>query len=106
MISLEEFEIIFILVILERFPYNFSVITLREALKFKTYLSQVSCGEGFTLCRTVDGRLYSWGRGKCGVLGQGDEQNRNIPSLVTSLPFTDIVHIDAGHSYAAAVREY
>ena len=40
------------------------------------------------------------------MLGQGDEQNRNIPSLVTSLPFTDIVHIDAGHSYAAAVREY
>ncbi|KAL5247125.1 hypothetical protein ACHWQZ_G019100 [Mnemiopsis leidyi] len=66
---------------------------------------QVSCGEGFTLCRTVDGRLYSWGRGKWGVLGQGDERNRNIPSLVTSLPFTDIVHIDAGHSYAAAVSQ-
>ena len=47
--------------------------------------------------------MYSWGRGQYGVLGQGDEQPRNIPSLVTSLPFTDIVHIDAGHSYAAAV---
>ena len=36
----------------------------------------------------------------------GDEENKAAPTLVSALPFTDIVHLDAGQSFAAAVWDF
>ncbi len=37
----------------------------------------------FALC--ADGRVYSWGSGICGLLGHGDNEDRNVPTRIQAL---------------------
>ena len=45
----------------------------------------VSCGHNFTFVVTESGMVFSWGNGKHGVLGHGNESNVARPALVESL---------------------
>ena len=46
------------------------------------YISNVLCGTNFTLAMTGDGALYSWGMGRHGVMGLGNENDVELPSRV------------------------
>ena len=45
----------------------------------------VACGHNFTFVVTESGMVFSWGSGKHGVLGHGNENNVARPTLVESL---------------------
>ena len=45
-------------------------------------ISQISCGNLFTIVSTSDNKLYSWGDGGYSQLGNGSNDNKNIPVAV------------------------
>eukprot|EP00466_Bigelowiella_natans_P019297 jgi/Bigna1/34474/e_gw1.5.176.1 len=45
----------------------------------------VACGTNHTLAAVSDGTLWSWGSGKMGKLGHGNEATKRIPTRVTAL---------------------
>lgn len=49
---------------------------------FSVGVVQIACGEHNTMALSIDGRLFSWGRGKYGQLGLGDTNNAQTPRLV------------------------
>jgi alpha-tubulin suppressor-like RCC1 family protein len=42
----------------------------------------ISCGSRHALALTESGCVYSWGRNRFGQLGVGDEEDREIPTIV------------------------
>ncbi|EFJ50194.1 hypothetical protein VOLCADRAFT_58528 [Volvox carteri f. nagariensis] len=60
----------------------------------------VAAGENHSAALTADGRLYTWGRGKHGQLGQGDWANRHRPVLVTSLRGIRAKQVSAGSRHS------
>ncbi|KAG4954262.1 hypothetical protein JHK82_039861 [Glycine max] len=72
-----------------------------------TKVVAIAAGEAHTLLLTGDGRVYSWGRGILGRLGQGSEHDKHFPVEVKFGSEEDsvrIVGIAAGayHSLALA----
>ena len=57
--------------------------------------NQVSCGNNHSTALTLDGKLFTWGRGKYGQLGLGDFASTRIPSLAKGLNgvFEKMVHL-------------
>ena len=43
---------------------------------------QIACGDNHSVVLTVDGRVFSWGRGKYGQLGLGNFENSLLPTEV------------------------
>jgi alpha-tubulin suppressor-like RCC1 family protein len=64
---------------------------------FSARVVDVSCGRYHTLARTSDGAVYTWGGGKNGRLGHGDEKIRLTPSCVRALLSSRAVAITAGY---------
>lgn len=46
---------------------------------------QVTCGFAYTIAVGEHGHVYSWGAGECGRLGLGDNCDRLVPTVLTSL---------------------
>ncbi|XP_009398507.2 ultraviolet-B receptor UVR8 [Musa acuminata AAA Group] len=49
------------------------------------YIQRVSAGDEHALALDSSGYVYTWGRGYCGALGHGDENDKTSPELLTSL---------------------
>lgn len=62
---------------------------------------QVACGFQHTVALTEDGEVYSWGQGKFGALGHGNNVDQATPNKVAELK--DIVKIDCGSEYTMAL---
>lgn len=74
------------------FPNNSIVIT------------DVAAGEGFSIFRANDGKVYSCGLASNGSLGLGaTSPNQSIPQEITGLSGTNITQIDAGTSHVLAL---
>ncbi|CAN0153976.1 unnamed protein product [Discosporangium mesarthrocarpum] len=71
---------------------------LVDALK-STGVVQVACGSGHTVVLSVDGEVYTWGRGDDGRLGHGDNGWKYVPRLVEGLRGKRIVQV--GHATAS-----
>lgn len=56
-------------------------------------------GQYHSVALTIDGRVFTWGWGVHGQLGHGDTEEKNLPTLVTSLLGTVVCHISAGHAH-------
>ena len=56
----------------------------------------IACGWDHSLAVTDHGQLYAWGAGTNGKLGHGDENDRSIPTLVTSMSNVYVVQAEAG----------
>lgn len=54
---------------------------------------QVDCGEYHSAALSVDGRVWTWGRGKHGQLGNGDRNNSLRPFLVKTLKDVEIKQV-------------
>ena len=66
---------------------------------------KVSCGNNFTLGLSSEGKVYSWGSGKHGVLGHGDDHQRHTQEMIESLKGVKIVDINAGFWHCGVVSE-
>mmetsp|Transcript_15899 Transcript_15899/g.25166 ORF Transcript_15899/g.25166 Transcript_15899/m.25166 type:complete len:594 (-) Transcript_15899:75-1856(-) len=53
-------------------------------LKTQVMIRDIACGYDFT-CALGDCQLFTWGSGKYGVLGHGDEKDRLSPCLIEDL---------------------
>ena len=65
---------------------------------------EVACGRYHTLVRVEDGRIYSFGNGDYGQLGQGDNEMRSTPTLIEG-PLQDetIVQVVCGIKHSMAL---
>ena len=64
---------------------------------------QVSCGAAFTLALTLEGKVYSWGQGMHGCLGNGVLGVQREPRRVNIEQSIFVVFISAGTHHAAAL---
>jgi len=64
----------------------------------------VSAGRHHSLAVTADGAAYSWGNGREGLLGHGDEASTGVPRLIEALRGVRVGAVAAGrmHSLAAS----
>jgi alpha-tubulin suppressor-like RCC1 family protein len=45
-------------------------------------IRDVVCSKSYTLALSEDGKVYAWGRGTHGHLGNGSEQSQTDPGLI------------------------
>ena len=43
---------------------------------------EVAAGADYTLARTADGKIFSWGEGTRGALGHGDDRDQYVPKQI------------------------
>lgn len=65
----------------------------------------VVCGENYTIALGEDGKLYSMGQGKTGVLGQASVKQLNQAQWIESLADKKILSISAGWKHVACLVE-
>lgn len=66
--------------------------------------SQISAC-GFHSAALCEGRVYTWGEGKFGRLGHGNERNAPVPLAVEGLAEHRIVQVSCGGFHTAAITE-
>jgi alpha-tubulin suppressor-like RCC1 family protein len=67
----------------------------------------VACGEEHTVVATVGGGVYTFGKGKDGRLGHGDEENQPAPRRVPAAGFNGerVVMVAVGAAHTVALSE-
>ena len=63
----------------------------------------VSAGGARNLAITADGSLWSWGDGRDGKLGHGDEQRQLLPKKVEAFTGQRVVAVSAGIRHSLAI---
>ena len=63
----------------------------------------VSAGERHSLALAAAGALWSWGRGRDGVLGHGDQQDQLLPKKVEAFAGRRVVAVSAGVWHSLAI---
>jgi alpha-tubulin suppressor-like RCC1 family protein len=85
------------------------------------HIAQIACGHEFNVVLTgkshpvphyhqsilinitEEGKVWTWGRAKCGCLGNGSEEDhRSIPMIVKALEHVKIENISCGIRHTAA----
>ncbi|XP_058886345.1 E3 ubiquitin-protein ligase HERC2-like isoform X1 [Acipenser ruthenus] len=56
----------------------------------------IACGSTYSAAITVDGELYTWGRGNYGRLGHGSSEDQTTPMLVTGLKGLKVIDVSCG----------
>ncbi|XP_002985532.2 probable E3 ubiquitin-protein ligase HERC4 [Selaginella moellendorffii] len=64
---------------------------------------QIACGDNHSCALTVEGQLFSWGRGKYGQLGCGSVENHLQPVPVTALSDRLLTQVVCGADYTMAI---
>jgi len=66
----------------------------------------VACGKNYTLALDEEGRVYSMGKGKTGVLGLASTKVSNVPILVEGIPTEErVVSMSCGWDHVACATE-
>lgn len=81
------------------------VAVLTEGGSPLEHVVAVSAGGGHTCAVTQDGHAYCWGANRCGVLGDGTEEDRSTAVPVTfrdGAPFEAVVSVSAGDESTCA----
>ena len=71
-------------------------------------VTRVACGAEHSACCTSDGKVYSWGWGRYGNIGDGDTVDRHEPVLVKGLDGVNgvkIVEVACGWRHSGAIDE-
>ena len=66
------------------------------------YIIQISAGFKYSLALDNNGQIYAFGYNLYGQLGLGDNNNRNIPTLISNL--TNIIQISSGYTHSLALN--
>jgi len=62
---------------------------------------QLALGSTHSACTTEEGTLYTWGSGRNGRLGHGDQSDKKVPTLVEALVGQVVVQLALGGSHSA-----
>jgi len=81
------------------------VVPTSVPFEAETKIRSVSCGDDFTLALTSDGKLYTWGSGECGALGNEDGKDQPTPTLLDAFDGSEVTHIAAGSNHGLAVTK-
>ena len=73
---------------------------LSTPVRFKS----IACGYNYTYAVSVEGKVYSWGIGRSGVLGHGDTNDRTRPELLSCISEECFTKVVCGYSHAALVE--
>ena len=65
----------------------------------------VAAGGRHTVAVTAGGSVYTWGWGTSGQLGHGDNNNRNVPTLVGDGAFVRVVMAACGNEHTLVVTQ-
>ena len=63
----------------------------------------VSVGDSHSLALTADGAVWSWGDGRYGQLGHGDEQDQLLPQKVEAFAGQRVVAVSVGRGHSLAI---
>jgi alpha-tubulin suppressor-like RCC1 family protein len=63
-------------------------------------IKAISTGSYYTLFLTKEGKVYSCGENTAGQLGHGDKEERQTPTLISSLSDKEITAISSGQSHS------
>jgi alpha-tubulin suppressor-like RCC1 family protein len=66
---------------------------------------EAACGHSHTVARTSDGRLFAWGRGDSGEIGQGNLTDRSLPVACKPAEGHKWTQVCAGSYYSMALCE-
>ena len=70
-----------------------------------TKIVDFSCGHEYTIVLDDQGQIYSFGKGKTGVLGLASEKFAAEPMLVEGLLGKKVVKVSAGSKHVACLVE-
>jgi hypothetical protein len=65
----------------------------------------IAAGNGISYIVTRTGDMFSWGNGRYGALGHGDEETTQIPRQITALKKVTLKRIACGYYHAIATSE-
>lgn len=64
-------------------------------------INVINCGGNVTFVVTDEGQVFSWGQGKFGQLGSGENKDKFKPEEITFRVSNRIIKVDAGLEHAA-----
>ncbi|CAK9138076.1 unnamed protein product [Ilex paraguariensis] len=67
------------------------------------FIEEISCGSHHVAVLSSKYELYTWGKGTNGQLGHGDNDDRNIPTLVEALKDKQVNTVVCGSNFTAAI---
>lgn len=77
-----------------------------ESNLLHTRIVDVQCGQNYTLALDEEGRIYSMGKGKTGVLGLASTKATAYPIRVEGIPNEErVVSMSCGWSHVACITE-
>ncbi|OMJ84574.1 hypothetical protein SteCoe_14244 [Stentor coeruleus] len=72
---------------------------------YSKHIKTVACGQRSSFAIELDGKIYSWGEGRCGQLGHGMERVCRRPKMIEFSSDVRISEISAGAAHAVALTE-
>ena len=72
---------------------------------YSKHIFGISCGQRSSFAVDLEGKIYSWGEGRCGQLGHGKERECKRPRLVEFPEELRVKEISAGAAHALALSE-
>ena len=79
---------------------SIEAVSVPKYVFFKKEIVRVACGEKHSLAVDLEGKIYSWGEGRCGQLGRGKQRDSRVPGVIESEEVFTEVQAGAGHSLA------
>ncbi|XP_047063281.1 PH, RCC1 and FYVE domains-containing protein 1-like [Lolium rigidum] len=79
-----------------------SVCIVEGVLK-NEFVREISSGSSHVAALTMNGKVFTWGKGSDGQLGLGDYDNRSSPTLVEALEGRHVQSIACGSNFSAAI---
>jgi alpha-tubulin suppressor-like RCC1 family protein len=80
-----------------------SLVPLQVAALRGQRVTCVAAGAEHSTCCTADGEVYSWGWGRYGNLGDGDTQDRHLPTRAGGLEGVAVARVACGWRHTLAV---
>ncbi|KAG8071895.1 hypothetical protein GUJ93_ZPchr0006g43446 [Zizania palustris] len=78
-------------------------ICLVEGLLKTEFVREISSGSSHVAVLTMNGRVYTWGKGTEGQLGLGEYVDRSSPTLVEALEDKQVHSIACGSNFTVAI---
>ncbi|KAL0285655.1 UNVERIFIED_CONTAM: PH, RCC1 and FYVE domains-containing protein 1 [Sesamum angustifolium] len=87
-----------------RLPGKGHTLPMRIEGKIKNaFIKEISCGSHHVVAVTSKSEVFTWGKGRKGQLGHGDNADRNSPTLVKALEGKQVKRIACGNNFTAAI---
>ncbi len=84
-------------------PIKINFLQREKNLKTDVKIEKIACGSRHCIALSSNKNIYSWGFGKNGRLGHGDDKDVFEPRMIEFFDITKIEKIDAADNYSAAI---